>query len=101
MPRASNNAEDASLTRVIAEDLGLLEFDPLDCDMPEVWLGPKHQCLLDILPADIWRSNGDTVERLELLAKAVVSGEFKIDPTWLKTKKVLDFLEAKLRPAVS
>ena len=100
VPRSSDRAEDASLTRVIAEDLGLLEFDPLDCDMSKVWLGPKHQCLLNILPADIWRSNGDTVERLELLAKAIVSGEFKIDPTWLKTKKVIDCLEAKLRPTV-
>ncbi|MBB46054.1 MAG: cobaltochelatase subunit CobN [Rhodospirillaceae bacterium] len=100
VPRSGNRGEDASLTRAIAEDLGLLEFDPLDCDMSDVWLGQKHQYLLNILPTEIWRSHGDTVERLELLAKAIVSGVLEIDPTWSKTKKVLDFLEAQLRPAV-
>ena len=100
VPRSGSRDEDASLTRAIAEDLGMLEFDPLDCDMSAIWLGQKHQCLLNILPMETWRSNGDAVERLELLAKAIVSGELEIDPTWVKTKKVLDFLEAQLRPAV-
>ena len=47
-----------------------------------------------------WRSHGDTVERLELLAKALVHGERSADPAWQNTIAVLAGIDEQLRPAV-
>ncbi|MEY4576646.1 MAG: cobaltochelatase subunit CobN [Pseudomonadota bacterium] len=49
-------------------------FDPLDCDFAAPWLGPRPE-LLENLTSDTWRTYGDTRERLELLAQAVMAGE--------------------------
>ena len=70
IPRGSGQGADASLLRAMAQDLGL-EFDPLDCDLAAPWRGDKHGPLSDV-SADIWRTTGDTVERLELLAQALM-----------------------------
>ena len=67
IPRGSGKGRDASLLRSMADDLDL-QFDPLDCDLAGLWQGPKPNSLVH-LSDDIWRSNGDTVERLELLAQ--------------------------------
>ena len=70
VPRGSGKGRDASLLRALAKDLGL-SIDPLDCDLaapaPE-----KPDALLD---ETHWRSNGDTVEKLEALSQRIVSGE--------------------------
>ena len=79
IPRGDGTGADASLPRALAADLGL-QFDPLDCDMAATWDGPRPDALAD-LTADRWRSAGDTVERLELLAttllEQVLDGEAK------------------------
>ncbi|MCB2055770.1 MAG: cobaltochelatase subunit CobN, partial [Geminicoccaceae bacterium] len=62
-----------SLIRTLADDLALGGFDPLACDMAQPWTGPRPE-VLAALSDDLWRSVGDTVERLELLAVAVVEG---------------------------
>jgi len=49
-------------------------FDPLDCDLSEPWRGPRPQELVQISP-EAWRTRGDTRERLELFAHAVLSRE--------------------------
>jgi cobaltochelatase CobN len=72
VPRRSGDGGDASLLRAMAKDLGL-DFDPLDCRMGDDWTGPKPD-LLAALDDQLWRSCGDTVERLELLAQSLVSG---------------------------
>ncbi|MCC2603600.1 cobaltochelatase subunit CobN [Sphingopyxis yananensis] len=69
-PRGRGKDGDASLLRAMADDL-LLGFDPLDCDFAQAWTGPRPACLADI-STDPWRSTGDTVERLEYLAMALV-----------------------------
>jgi len=70
VPRGAGKGRDASLLRALAKDLGL-SIDPLDCDLaapaPE-----KPDALLD---ETHWRSNGDTVEKLEALSQRIVSGE--------------------------
>jgi cobaltochelatase CobN len=71
-PRGYDRPGQASLLRAMAEDLGL-GFDPLDCVMGESWAGPKPAVLAD-LDAAAWRTNGDTIERLESLATALVGG---------------------------
>ncbi|BDA82578.1 cobaltochelatase subunit CobN [Aureimonas sp. SA4125] len=109
---------DASLHRALAADLGLAgrsslggvraakasqpdihPFDPLDCDMSLPWIGPRPQ-LLHSLSSDPWRSTGDTVERLELLATGLVSGAMQGDIHWLSTAPVLAEIDARLRPSV-
>ncbi|MCK0169204.1 cobaltochelatase subunit CobN [Jannaschia sp. S6380] len=61
---------DESLPRAIAADLGL-GFDPLDCDMAAPWGGPRPAALTGAYP---WRSTGDTVERIEDLSAALLTG---------------------------
>lgn len=61
-----------SLLRALAADLDLA-FDPLAAVMADPWAGPRP-AVLQAVSDDLWRSTGDTVERLELLARQVVSG---------------------------
>ncbi len=96
VPRGADKAGDASLHRALAADLGL-GFDPLDCEMAAEWDGPRPDCLAGDEP---WRSAGDTVERLELLATEIVSGDREIDAAWSATAAVLESLNATIRPAV-
>jgi cobaltochelatase CobN len=99
VPRGSGAGGDASLLRTIAADLGLAGFDPLDCAMAEPWRGERPEVLrrLDEQP---WRSNGDTVERLELCARALVASDLAPEPGWQATRAVLDRISDDIRPAV-
>jgi cobaltochelatase CobN len=60
-----------SLIRALADDLEL-GFDPLNCEMGQNWEGPRPQGLAEV-STDPWRTVGDTVERLELLASLLVA----------------------------
>ncbi|KQT46204.1 hypothetical protein ASG43_11205 [Aureimonas sp. Leaf454] len=101
-------AGDASLHRAIATDLELSgtsdasrrPFDPLDCDLSAPWTGPRPQ-LLHTLSTDPWRTAGDTVERIELLASGLVSGEIRPDIPMPSTAPVLAAIESRLKPAVT
>ena len=97
VPRGNDTPGDASLQRALADDLGL-GFDPLDCDMAAPWAGPRPEALG---PEKGWRSCGDTVERIEDLARALVIGEAQADAAWTKTAAVLDMVENRMRPAVA
>ena len=96
VPRGGNEG-DASLIRALAADLSLGDFDPLDCPMAETWAGPKPAVLAN---GAAWRSNGDTVERLEGLARSLVTGEHVCGSDWPRTTAVLAQLAAQIRPAV-
>ncbi len=72
VPRGLGEGGDQSLIRAIAADFGFDGFDPLTCAMAEPWTGPKPKPLRDVSP-DPWRTNGDTVERLELYAQFLLS----------------------------
>ncbi len=96
--RSGGEAGDQSLQRAIADDLGL-EFDPLDCEMGCFWHGEKPPVLQSVCE-DPWRTNGDTVERIELLSGALISGEFACEADWQKTLAVLDQVGAMVMPAV-
>ena len=98
LPRGKGEGGDASLIRALAKDLGLEGFDPLDCVLGEAWDGFRPAALGD---AKGWRSQGDTVERLEDLAQALVSGERASDPAWTRTASVLAKIDSIVRPAVA
>ncbi|MGH1424562.1 MAG: cobaltochelatase subunit CobN [Pseudooceanicola sp.] len=72
IPRGDGTGGDASLPRALAADFDL-GFDPLDCDMSAPWTGPRPGTLANLDTAT-WRSNGDTVERLETFSAALLDG---------------------------
>jgi len=98
VPRGTGEAGDQSLQRAIANDL-VFGFDPLDCDMGAVWRGHKPDALLYV-SGDPWRTNGDTVERIEMLATKLVSGEVSRPDDWHQTKAVLAHVKDTVLPAV-
>ncbi|MGH6760120.1 MAG: cobaltochelatase subunit CobN [Phyllobacterium sp.] len=99
VPRGSGEGADKSLQRAISVDAGLGAFDPLDCDMAAPWDGLRPAFLADV-SADPWRIAGDTVERIELLAALLVSGENDLPAKWQATRLVLDGIATELRPSV-
>jgi cobaltochelatase CobN len=98
LPRHKGEGADASLIRALARDLSL-DFDPLTAELASPWTGPQPLALRDGESA--WRTAGDTVERLELLAKQLVAGEITPAPEWTATRSVLDFIARELRPTVA
>lgn len=75
VPRGDGQGGNASLLRALAKDLAL-GWDPLAGDPGEAWSGPRPDCLSDLC-ADVWRTAGDTRERLELLALQLIDGELE------------------------
>ncbi len=97
LPRGGGEGCDASLIRALAVDLGLpAAFDPLDCDMAAPWTGERPEALA--VSNDVWRSNGDTVERLELLAVKLIDGDTPGD--WPNVLGVLESVRDRVLPAV-
>ncbi|MCA1405314.1 cobaltochelatase subunit CobN [Ensifer sp. IC3342] len=108
VPRGLGEGGDQSLQRAIALDLGLgasaqvpqpQPFDPLDCVMSTPWTGPRPALLVSLLDAP-WRTAGDTVERVELLAAKLVSGDIACPDDWPATRAVLDEIDMRLKPAI-
>ncbi|THK37158.1 cobaltochelatase subunit CobN [Ensifer sp. MPMI2T] len=106
VPRGLGEGGDQSLQRAIAADLGLggappqsQPFDPLDCAMSAPWTGPKPAPLASLSDAP-WRTAGDTVERIELLAAKLVSGEIACPARWPATGAVLDEIDTRLKPSI-
>ena len=98
VPRGLGEGGDASLQRAIANDLGL-DFDPLDCEMAKQWTGPRPEILAGV-STDPWRTAGDTVERVELAAQGLVSGDVTCHSDWKATAAVLAEIDENLRPSV-
>ena len=97
IPRGSGQGADASLLRAMAGDLAL-GFDPLDCDLAAPWTGDKPAPLSDIT-AERWRSTGDTVERLELLAQALIDGTH--DAPGRQSAQVMAHIRQNISPNVA
>ncbi|HEY1995810.1 cobaltochelatase subunit CobN [Paraburkholderia sp.] len=67
-PVGDGRGAKAGLVDALARDLQMDHlFDPLAADWAAVWEGPRPEPLLHVSAAP-WRHNGDTRERLELLA---------------------------------
>ncbi|HTI85508.1 MAG TPA: cobaltochelatase subunit CobN, partial [Alphaproteobacteria bacterium] len=92
------SAGDESLLRALAKDLSL-DFDPLAPEPAHEWAGPRPAALNTV--ATPWRSEGDTVERLEHLARDLVGGQRTPDESWSATRAVLDAIETDLRLRVT
>ena len=97
-PRQSGKGGEASLLRAMADDLGLT-FDPLDARLGDAWAGPKPPALAGLSDAP-WRTIGDTVERLELMASRLVGGE-AAPGNWSRTVAVMAQVRDVLLPRVA
>ena len=89
-------AGEASLLRALADDLAL-GLDPLAAPLGAPWQGPRPQALANGAP---WRSTGDTVERLEDLAAALIAGTFRLPAEWRASAAVLREVEQTIGPAL-
>ena len=97
IPRGDGTGPNASLMRANADDLSLA-FDPLDADFAVAWTGARPDILVQ-QSRDNWRSTGDTVERLELLAAAQLDAQ--VGATGPGSAAVLDYATQKLRPLIA
>jgi cobaltochelatase CobN len=127
--RRGSQAQDESLLRALAADLGL-GCDPITLDLGEPWTGPRPSLLTtdainstvmagrvpaihvgarnksghdgkNLRDEESWRTAGDTVERLEALSLRLISGEAQPDPAWKATTAVWGWMNRVLRPAVA
>jgi len=96
IPRGQADDGDASLPRAIAADLNL-DFDPLDCDMAAPWSSPRPDVLAS-QTTENWRSHGDTVERIELLANALIDGTASAPGP--NSAAVIDAIQTTIRPTL-
>jgi cobaltochelatase CobN len=99
LPRSDLKAQDASLHRALALDLGFGGFDPLTRDLAADFEGP-HPATLAGASTAAWRTAGDTVERIEWLALQLVAGLQPCNGGWSRTQAVLDWIDVKLRPVI-
>lgn len=100
VPRGNGQSKDASLLRALAKDLNL-SIDPLDCDLAAP-ASEKPNALAD---DTTWRTNGDTVERLELLSQELLRdggwGEGASRPApGLASQTVIDEINTTIRPII-
>ena len=98
IPRGDGLGEKASIQRALADDLNL-DFDPLDCEMAKPWNLQKPDVLTNISGSN-WRSYGDAVERIELLALNLINGTQLVE-NLEKTKIVLAYVENTIKPMIA
>ena len=92
--RGDGKGGNASLLRALAADFGL-SIDPLDCDLA----APAPEKPAALTGPGLWRTNGDTVERLELLSKRLLDSEE--GPPGPMSAAVLDEITTRIRPTIA
>ncbi len=97
IPRGGESTAQISILRALADDLGLSPFDPLDCKPHEDWAGRRPDCL-EMIATDMWRSNGDTIERLEALAERIIAGGMSVPESWPRTRSVIEHVRHDIEP---
>ncbi|MBG1231354.1 cobaltochelatase subunit CobN [Aestuariivirga litoralis] len=101
VPRGLGESGDASLIRTLSNAFSFEGFDPLSCQMAEAWTQEKPT-ELQALTNDPWRTNGDTVERLELFASSLLRDEGALDDRGHdQLAAVLDKIKSTIRPALT
>ena len=115
VPRGLGEGGDQSLIRALAIDFGFTDFDPLNCVMSDRWKGEKPVALLKLVN-EPWRTNGDTVERLEACARSLLNLSSRRKPgpivqydelgpgfrrdDRVNVKAVFEEIENKIRPSL-
>ncbi|MEN2495132.1 MAG: Aerobic cobaltochelatase subunit CobN [Hyphomicrobiaceae bacterium hypho_1] len=99
LQRGNSIGRNASILQALTNDLGLNDFNPLDTESAKSWRGDKPQHLMQV-SSETWRTAGDTIERLEMLAAALIAGEIKPEPGWTQTHLVLQWIAEELAPSL-
>ena len=100
VPRGDGKGADASLLRALAEDLSL-SIDPLDCDLA----APAPEKPEILANDETWRTNGDTIERLEHLSQNLLrdggwgDGASRAAPG-PASQAVIDEINSAIRPMI-
>lgn len=98
-PALDGVGDNAGLLGALAKDLLPGEaFDPLDIDAAKPWQGARP-ALLQSVSKEAWRHQGDTRERLELLAQQLLE-EGACPPELTQTAAVMRRIERSLAPAL-
>ena len=98
-PFGSGQGADAGLLAALAADLlPGTGFDPLRLEPARAWTGPRPD-VLQAQSAEPWRHEGDTRERLELLAQQLLDGAAQATD-WPQTQAVLQRVHDQLAPAL-
>ena len=97
-------AHERSILHALCEDLKLAtDFDPLTAKPAAPWQGVRPEMLANV-SEQAWRTNADTRERLELLAKTLVinslQGALQNQAAFPRTHKVLIHIEQVIWPAL-
>ena len=97
VPRGDGKGHNASLLRALAVDLGI-SIDPLDCDMA----APPSEKPDALADGTTWRTNGDTIERLETLSQHLVrdGGRGVVGFTPRASQAVLDHIADTILPTI-
>ena len=102
IPRGDGRGAQSSLLRALAKAFEL-GFDPLDCGLAEPWIGPRPVAL-QALSDELWRTAGDSRERLELFAAQLIERALSADvdtlnePGWTEVKAIIDSLREVVAP---
>ncbi|PIB60436.1 cobaltochelatase subunit CobN [Pseudomonas sp. 2822-17] len=102
IPRGDGRGPQSSLLRVLAKAFEL-GFDPLDCALAEPWTG-RRPAVLQSIDAQLWRTAGDTRERLELYAARLIDQALEgpleqlEEPGWEHVKAVIESLRIVVAP---
>jgi cobaltochelatase CobN len=85
-----------ALSQALLSEPGQPPFDPLNVDFAAPWTGPRPALLVG-LSNEPWRSAGDTRERLELLARAILAGDVRPPDA---CRDVVERIEREVAPAL-
>ncbi|MES2530150.1 MAG: cobaltochelatase subunit CobN, partial [Pseudomonadota bacterium] len=97
-PAGDGIGANAGLLTAMARDLLPGDpFDPLDIDAAAPWQG-ERPALLQAVSDEPWRHQGDTRERLELLAQRLIDDPSDIGGELPQARSVLGRIQARLAP---
>jgi cobaltochelatase CobN len=102
IPRGDGRGAQSSVLRALAKAFEL-GFDPLDCVLAEPWNGPRPDAL-QAVSDELWRTAGDTRERLELFAEQLIEQALsaEIAPLnqrgWSDVSAIIDSLREVVAP---
>ncbi|HJR30669.1 MAG TPA: cobaltochelatase subunit CobN [Pseudomonas sp.] len=102
IPRGDGRGAQSSVLRALAKAFAL-GFDPLDCDLAEPWNGPRPDAL-QAVSDELWRTAGDTRERLELFAAQLIEQALSTEvallsePGWSDVSAIIDSLLEVVAP---
>ncbi|APW37295.1 cobaltochelatase subunit CobN [Rhodoferax koreense] len=99
-PALDGRGANASLLAALAQDLlADATFDPLDIDPVAPWTGARPEILKNV-SATRWRHQGDTRERLEILAQQLLDDNAPSVAALPATAAVMARIHATLAPAL-